>query len=81
MFYKCMDSQTVIVVVAVDDLTLASSCRGLLTTCKDELWSKFEINNLGPIHWLLGVEVKQDQVACTLTLLQKAYINSIVTCF
>ena len=27
VFYKCVDSQTIIVIVAINDLTLASSCR------------------------------------------------------
>jgi len=58
VFYKHVNGQTIIVVVAIDDLTLVSSCGRLLTTCKDELWSEFEISDLGPIHWLLGVEVK-----------------------
>jgi|SRR5882724_8110942 len=81
MFYKHANGQTIIIIVAVNDLTLASSCRQLLTVCKHELQSEFEISNLGPIHWLLGVEVKQDRASCTLTLLQKAYVNSVIVRF
>src|SRR5882724_13314139 len=37
--------------------------------------------DLGPIHWLLGVEVKWDHVAQTINLSQKAYIIPIVIHF
>jgi len=37
--------------------------------------------DLGLVHWLLGVEVKRDHVARTISLSQKAYISSIVTHF
>ena len=61
-------------VVAVDDLTLSSSSASLLSTCKSDLQSKFKILDMGAILWLLGVEVKQNHCAQTLTLSQKAYI-------
>src|SRR5882724_4173796 len=37
--------------------------------------------DLGPIHWLLGVEVKWDHVAQTINRSQKAYIIPIVIHF
>ena len=60
VFHKCMNGEIIIIVITVDDLTLTSSNKYLLDTCKDELQSKFNIMDLGPIHWLLGVEVKRD---------------------
>jgi len=62
MFHKCANGEIIIIVVTVDDLTLTSSSKHLLDTCKDELQSEFDITDLGPIHWLLGVEVKRDWV-------------------
>ena len=51
-----MNGETVIVVIAVDDLTLTSSCAHLLETCKYEIRSEFDIMDLGPMHWLLDVK-------------------------
>jgi len=36
---------------------------------------------MGEIHWLLGVEIKWNQHACTVPLSQKAYIDAICACF
>ena len=63
MFHKQVNRQIVIIVIVVDDLTLTSSCGCLLTACKDELQSEFDITDLGPMHWLLGIEVKRDCMA------------------
>jgi len=60
MFYKKVDSGITLVVVVVNDLTLASNSISLLTSCKLDLQSKFDISNMGEIHWLLGVEIKRD---------------------
>jgi len=46
--------------VAVDNLTLASNSTTLLTSCKLDLQSKFNISDMGEVHWLLGVEIKRD---------------------
>ena len=37
VFHKHANSEIIIVVIAVDDLTLTSSSKRLLNTCKDEL--------------------------------------------
>jgi len=63
VFYNQVEGPIIIVVIAVDDLTLTSSCGCLLTACKDELQSEFDITDLGPMHWLLGIEVKRDCMA------------------
>ena len=62
-FYKGTESGIIIVVIAMDDLTLASNSPSLLLSCKSDHQSKFEISDMGEIHWLLGVEIKRDQHA------------------
>ena len=76
-FFKWVDNNVIIVVMAVDDLTLVSSSKTLLLQSKDELKSEFEISDMDEIHWLLGVEVKRNHNARTVTLSQKAYIDAI----
>ena len=76
-FFKWVDNDVIIVVVAVDDLTLVSSSKTLFLQSKEELKSKFKILDMGEIHWLLWVEVKRNCDMWTVTLSQKAYIDAI----
>ena len=59
-------------------MMIAASSSNLLQEIKRQLKGKVEISDLGEIHWLLGFEVQRDCAACTLSLSQKSYINSIV---
>jgi len=61
MFYKGTEHGIIVVIITMDDLTLASNSSSLLLGCKSDLQSEFEISNMGEIHWLLGVEIKRDQ--------------------
>jgi len=60
-FYKKTGEAIIIVVMAVDDLTLALNSSSLLSGCKLDLRSKFDITDMGEIHWLLGVEIKRNR--------------------
>jgi len=79
LFYKKAADGITLVIVAVDDLTLASNSTTLLTSCKSDLQSKFDISDMGEVQWLLGVEIKRDRHARTITLSQKVYIDAICT--
>src|SRR5882724_10185846 len=46
MFYRRMDGCISIIVIAVDDLTLASDSPSLLSSCKSDLHSEFEISDM-----------------------------------
>jgi len=46
-----------------------------------DLQSEFEISDMGEIHWLLGVEINRDRLTRTVTLSQKAYIDTICEWF
>ena len=60
MFYKRTENGIIIVIIAVDDLTLASNSPFLFLGCKSDVQSEFETSDMGEIHWLLGVEIKRD---------------------
>jgi len=68
------------VVVAVDDLTLASNSAHLCET-KVQLNTEFEMTDMGDIHWLLGIEVKHDCWEHMISLSQHAYFDTILTWF
>ena len=48
---------------------------------KSNLSSHFEMTDLGELAWILGIHVKRDWISRTITLLQTAYINSVVKQF
>ena len=81
VLYRQADEGVVIIIVAVDDLTLTASNQQLLGQAKAQLKSQFKVSDLGPIHWILGIEVKWNRATRTVTLSQKAYIDTIVTKF
>ncbi|ETW77457.1 hypothetical protein HETIRDRAFT_247227, partial [Heterobasidion irregulare TC 32-1] len=65
----------------VDDLAIFASLRRHLEKIKEGLKQIFEMTDLGPIHWLLGIEIKRDRQARTLSLSQAAYIDVIIARF
>ena len=58
MFYWKVDNEHIIIVIAVDDLTIASNSIALLNMWKCQLESEFTMTDMGPPHWLLGIEIK-----------------------
>lgn len=67
-----------IIIAHVDDLTITGSTLEVILQTKKDLGSKLEMSDLGELHWLLGIEVKRDYEAQTISLSQRSYIQSIV---
>jgi hypothetical protein len=51
----------------------------MMKNVKNTLKSKFEVMDLGDLHWLLGIQIKFGQKG--IELLQIAYIDSILSQF
>ena len=81
VFYRRVDTELTIVVVHVDDCTIAASSIALIVTFKSELQKHVEVTDLGALHWLLGIEIKRDRDAGTIHLSQRSYIDSILRHF
>eukprot|EP00253_Pinus_taeda_P017763 PITA_17763 len=58
LYFKVEDEKPLILVLYVDDLFLTSA-DPLIHKCKRELASEFEMNDLGLMHYFLGLEVWQ----------------------
>jgi hypothetical protein len=56
LYYRIFGNECLILVIYVDDLFLISSER-LIVECKQELTAKFEMKDLGMMHYFLGLEV------------------------
>ncbi|TFY76187.1 hypothetical protein EWM64_g7826 [Hericium alpestre] len=60
----------VIIAVLVDDLAIATNSVEVMTHVKDGLKSRFDMTNLGELHWLLGIEIRCNWGARTLSMSQ-----------
>jgi hypothetical protein len=58
MYFKVRGNRLVILILYVDDLFLTQD-EGIIAWCKRELTSKFEMKDLGLMHYLLGLEIWQ----------------------
>ena len=58
LYIKVVQNQPLILVLYVDDLFLTGE-EHLINKCKRELATKFEMKDLGLLHYFLGLEVKQ----------------------
>jgi hypothetical protein len=56
MHYKTVNGESLILVLYVDDLFLTGT-ESLIVECKYTLASKFEMKDLGMMHYFLGLEV------------------------
>jgi hypothetical protein len=56
LYYKTINGEALILVLYVDDLFLTDT-ESLITECKHELASKFEMKDLGMMHYFLRLEV------------------------
>ena len=67
--------------IHVDDSTITGSSSSLIDKIQEEIGHIFKITLLGPISWLLRMEVTHDKENHTLTLSQKTYTNSLLQKF
>jgi len=70
VFYKMTDHGLTIILVHVDNCTIAVTSIGLVNWAKDGVKEFVEITDLGEIHWLLSIELKRDHKASKLMLSQ-----------
>jgi hypothetical protein len=68
----------IIVLVHVDDCTIAATMIALIEVFKAEIAKLVEITDIGELHWLLGIEIKHDHEKCTIHLSQRSYIDAIL---
>jgi hypothetical protein len=62
VFHKVMPKsrQHIIIVVHVDDFTMATDSMALIDAFSTGLQKHVELMDLGELHWMLGLEVKHN---------------------
>ena len=78
MFFKCQGADLTIVVVHVDNCTVAATMTILVNQFKTALHKHVEVTDLGELHWLLGIEIKRDCTHHTIHLSQRSYLAAIL---
>jgi hypothetical protein len=56
LYFKVMNDELVILLLYADDLFLTRE-ENLITVCKKKIAAEFEMKDLGPMHYFLGLEV------------------------
>ena len=62
----------------MDDLLIIAPTTTILGTLKKKLANEFDMKDLGPISFYLGIRVVRDRKARKVSLVQDAYINKIL---
>ena len=81
VFIKVEGTKFVIITAAMDDLTFIADSTKSMALVKSQMNEYFELIDLGPINWLLGVSVVWNIENQTITLGQEAYIEQILARF
>ena len=83
VFYKINNDKLkyTIVAAATDDFTIIADSDESVNLLKQQIRERFEITDLGPINWLLGVKIARDLKERTISLSQQTYIEQILTRF
>lgn len=76
VFFKTSGHDLIIILVHVDDCTIAATALKLISWVKEGVKEFVEITDLGEIHWLLGIELKRDRQSGKIMLSQRSYIDA-----
>ena len=79
VFYKCVGTLLIIVLVHVDNCTIVATALPLINDFKVNLVNHVEITDLGKLHWLLGIEICHECERHFIFLSQHSYLDSILT--
>ena len=81
IFYIHAGKDILILAIHVDDCTITGSSDDLIQNYKLKIKSKYDLTDLGPIHWLLGIKITRDRENRTIALSQSSYIDSLLRRF
>ena len=62
----------------MDDLLLASDDLTTLTKLKRALAARFEMEDMGEANFILGIDIRRDRAARTISIGQAAYVTAVL---
>ena len=81
VFTRRQDGNTLIIGVYVDDLLITGNNRDDINAFKAAISATFNMEDLGELHKILGMEITRDRVARTLKISQSQYIKKLLVKF
>ena len=81
VYRRVSPAGTTIFAVHVDDILCASSSQAELDRFRNDLLSCWEISDLGPAKFALGIAISRDLTSKTISLSQSAYIDRMLERF
>jgi reverse transcriptase-like protein len=68
----------ILIITYVDDMLIIGKDKDKIRTLKKNLMKRFEIEDLGPAKYFVGVRITRDRKAGTISLCQDAYIKKVL---
>ena len=81
LYIKRNDSNVMMILLYVDDILIAGSCRVAIDKVKSQFKLKFKMKDLGAVREFLGIEIKRDRTNYILQLTQSTYIAKVLERF
>jgi len=81
VFFRHEGEFSSVVSISMDDMAIFGNTIESINWVKGEFKKQFEISDLGEIKWLLGLEVKYNKAARTLSISQSVYVDKLVEHF
>ena len=79
--YVSTEGEMFVIAVYVDDIVLAGKSNRKMSEVKNALASRFDVKDMGELHYFLGVKIVQDMDAGNVWIGQPAYAESILQKF
>ncbi len=81
VYCKRVGESVMILALYVDDLILISDSKELIQAEKKALSQQFEIKDLGPAHFILGIQIRRDRAKRQMFLSQSTYLKKVLERF
>jgi hypothetical protein len=81
VFFVPVGGDVVVLFIHVDDSTITGSSTTLIDVFKRRIAERFDITDLGPVSWLLGLAVVRDRTKRILMISQESYVESLIRRF
>jgi hypothetical protein len=81
VYVKQTSDTFIILAVYVDDLVIACINERAVEELKRKLAKKFKVNDLGPLKYIVGIEIYRDRANKILTIRQRQYVRDILKRF
>ena len=79
--YTAKEGEMFIIAVYVDDIILAGKSAEWMTEIKNMLSRRFDVKDMGPLHYFLGVKIEQNKKDGSIWIGQAAYCTSLLQKF